>query len=273
MRRLAWSMTIGLLLSVIVALPAFAEDANDTSCPTKRSHDRFITLGNFTYDEAMQEVSIEFELKQDCQDVELTLASYTNAAQPFTWENAEDQILVDDKTAKFDGGEKHKVTVDYTPSCAYQIDFVFGGVIETFGPEGTDNYFSKRNGGGDGDRDLIKADNKGPWPCEGPTTTVDEGTTTMPSTTVVGPTTTVDESTTTTPSTTEGPTTTVVTEAVLVGLETPTTPSTPVAAAEGDLPFTGSSTTLALLLALPLLAVGASLVLVVRRRGQAQDIA
>jgi hypothetical protein len=89
-----------------------------------------------------------------------SFVSYTSPNQSFTWEEAHLQKLFDYKTVKVgpDGGRFClKINV---PNCYFQVDFVRGCIIESFGPYATDpaNFYGPQ-------RRLIVAVNGGPVPC------------------------------------------------------------------------------------------------------------
>jgi len=155
--------------------------------------------------------STTFTIPADCAPIELSYASYKTPWHDYVEAEADQEVLYDSTTVTLGPGT-HTLSValpNNDATCFYQADFVYGKVIEKFGPVGTDNFYRAQNR-------MIAADSGGEHSCldtPPPTTTT---TTTTPTTTTTTtaetpPTTTTPTTTTETPPTTTTPTTTAET--------------------------------------------------------------
>ncbi|MEA3137784.1 MAG: hypothetical protein QOC71_2065, partial [Thermoplasmata archaeon] len=104
-------------------------------------------------------VDVDFTIAAGCNDIELSLVSYEAPSATFSRETADQQILFDWETGLFDAGH-HAMRVD-VPGCFFQVDFVFGPVIEHLGPADSHNFY------GDQGR-LIEGENGGTTSCVPP---------------------------------------------------------------------------------------------------------
>ncbi len=105
-------------------------------------------------------VQVDFVIAPGCEDIRLSLVSYKAPGPTFDVNTAHLQTVHGAETGSFDAGA-HTMDVDI-PSCNFQVDFVFGAVIQQLGPAGSNNFY------GDQGR-LIDADNGGDSTCAPPT--------------------------------------------------------------------------------------------------------
>lgn len=95
-------------------------------------------------------------LARGCNGTDLTLAAYRAPGPVFSWRSAEDQLL-DDVDTKVATSRQLVLEVD-VPSCYFAIYLVRGPPLPGFGPEGTNNYYSRQGR-------LIDSDNGGTMAC------------------------------------------------------------------------------------------------------------
>lgn len=81
---------------------------------------------------------VTFTVAEGCRET-LTLASYKAESKSDTKDAIAKQTYFDHQTKTVGPGE-HTLTVDL-PECIYQLDFVRGDVIKSFGPADSDNYY------------------------------------------------------------------------------------------------------------------------------------
>jgi hypothetical protein len=94
-----------------------------------------------------------------CSEIQLSLVSYTAPSNAFDANTASQQVVFDSKTADFDAG-LHTWTVNM-PNCYFQVDLVYGTVIEHLGPANSNNFYGTQGR-------LITALNGGTTTCEVP---------------------------------------------------------------------------------------------------------
>lgn len=87
----------------------------------------------------------------------VTLVSYDAPTATFDANNAYLQQIYQSKTILAQTGKSYSITV-VIPDCYYQVDFVCGYAIDTFGPANSNIFFSPQNR-------LISADNGGTTAC------------------------------------------------------------------------------------------------------------
>lgn len=88
-------------------------------------------------------VEVSFKTDAGTTPTRFSLVSYEAPASYFTEENAEEQVPYDEVTETYSAGtHSMKVTI---PKYYFQVDFVYGCVIEQFGPAGTNNYYGKQS--------------------------------------------------------------------------------------------------------------------------------
>lgn len=83
--------------------------------------------------------TVTFTVGAGCSDVEVSLVSYKAPSAAYTDESAPQQTLYKFVTATVSGGT-HTLSVE-VPSCYYQVDFVYGLPITTFG--GSEYYYKQ----------------------------------------------------------------------------------------------------------------------------------
>ena len=105
--------------------------------------------------------TVTFTMSNGCAGKEVSLVSYTAPSATFTRENASEQTVFASHTGTFNNGN-FTLSVN-VPSCYYQVDFVFGGVIQHFGPASSNNYYSDQGR-------LIASLNGGMTSCSSSTT-------------------------------------------------------------------------------------------------------
>jgi hypothetical protein len=116
-------------------------------------------------------VKADFTIAAGCDDIEVSLVSYKAPSATFSEATADEQVLFDSDTGFFDAGA-HSLEVD-VPDCYFQVDFVFGPVLVTLGPEGSGNFYGSR---------LIDAENGGTQSCTTTTTSSSTSSTSSSST-------------------------------------------------------------------------------------------
>ena len=77
-------------------------------------------------------VEATFTVPANCS-MQLSLASYAATLPYFTTASAPQQELFQSQTGTFSGGV-HSLSVA-VPTCMYQVDFVHGAVLSSFGPD------------------------------------------------------------------------------------------------------------------------------------------
>ena len=105
--------------------------------------------------------TVTFTMSNGCVGKEVSLVSYTAPSATFTRETASEQNVFASQTGTFNNGN-FTLSVN-VPSCYYQVDFVFGGVIQHFGPASSNNYYSDQGR-------LIASVNGGMTSCSSSTT-------------------------------------------------------------------------------------------------------
>lgn len=208
-------------------------------------------LGKVTPD---AKVVATFELKDECHNVWLGMASYATPSDHWVETDAGKQRLIAQQTGQFDSGAQYSLTVSTSP-CYFQVDFFTGEVLNTL--SATVNYSSPLNR-------LIAAGNGGTKSCD--IAPVEATTTTTTSITVVShqhidmtaPTTTA------TPTTTTSTTSTTAKEASVEVAAVEITRDPRVASEQ--LATTGSDTELLALIGIGLLAMGVAFTALAQRR-------
>lgn len=101
-------------------------------------------------------VEVTFTLPPSSDDTRFSLVSYTAPDSVFDDSTAHLQEVYDYDTGVFTEGT-HTLMIDI-PNCFFQMDFVYGCIIEELGPAGSNNFYSSQGR-------LIDADNGGSVPC------------------------------------------------------------------------------------------------------------
>ena len=121
------------------------------------------------------EAKVTFTVAAGCSDIKLSFVSYKAPGPTFSRETADQQTVFARTTGLFDAGN-YTLTIA-VPDCYYQVDFVYGDVIEKLGPANSNNFYSDQGR-------LIRAKNGGTGSCvetdvcpnlEGNQTTLPEG--------------------------------------------------------------------------------------------------
>ena len=97
-------------------------------------------------------VEVTFTVAAGAQPQRFTLVSYTAPSSTFNANNASQQQIFDIDTGVFGPGS-YTLAVS-NPHSYYQIDFVSGSAIDTFGPAGSNIFYSAQTR-------LVSADNEG----------------------------------------------------------------------------------------------------------------
>lgn len=92
---------------------------------------------------AGDQVEARFTLHAGCEDVRLSLVSYTAPSANFSFATAHLQRVFDSATGLFDAGNGALGPIR-VPSCFFQIDFVEGPVIVQFGPANSNNFYIRQ---------------------------------------------------------------------------------------------------------------------------------
>ena len=116
-----------------------------------------MSTGSITISDGV--ATVPFTIAAGCEDIKLSLVSYKAPGPTFDEQTADQQVLFDSKTHTYSTGT-YTLSVA-VPGCNYQIDFVYGTVIEHLGPAGTNNFYSKEGR-------LIQALNGGTTSCTPP---------------------------------------------------------------------------------------------------------
>lgn len=103
--------------------------------------------------------TVGFIVAAGCKDIQLSLVSYKAPSASFDEQTAAQQVLFDSKTQTYSAGT-YSLSVAM-PGCYYQVDFVYGTPITTFGPAGSNNFYGKQGR-------LIEALNGGTTSCTPP---------------------------------------------------------------------------------------------------------
>jgi hypothetical protein len=128
---------------------------------------KYSSLGGHVKQGSIVEVS--FNTPQNSSATRLSLVSYQAPSGNFDGNTAYLQTVYDSSTGVFGPG-CHTLKVRI-PNCYYQVDFVYGCIIDHLGPEGSNNFYSPQHR-------LIDHDNGGTAACVVDTTACDtcEGT-------------------------------------------------------------------------------------------------
>jgi hypothetical protein len=103
-------------------------------------------------------VTVSFTYTGTERDHPVTLVSYAAPGSSFVASQAALQKIFQQSTVLANPGETYTLTVTL-PNCDYQVDFVCGYAIDTFGPAGSNIFYTPQNR-------LISADNDGCQACD-----------------------------------------------------------------------------------------------------------
>lgn len=87
-------------------------------------------------------VKVHFTIAAGCKDIQLSLISYKATSATWNEETSHLQEIFGRDTGYFDAGD-HTMEVP-VPGCYFQVDFVYGAILETLGPKGTNNFYGSR---------------------------------------------------------------------------------------------------------------------------------
>ena len=162
------SICLLAVLGAFVLAPAahagISKQARESAAQCPAAPNKQVTYSSAVTVVEGSHATVSFTVAKGCSNVKLSLASYRAPAPVFIERRAHEQVLVDWKT-QFFGAGKHTLTVA-APACYYQVDFVYGDIIERFGPAGSNNFYRKQGR-------LIRAAMGGSGACATPTPTPD----------------------------------------------------------------------------------------------------
>lgn len=263
--RVAGAAALTAAAVTVLGSPAAAEPAPYPTCRSVPADVQVVA-----FDAAKGTATVKLKDSAVCEAAGITLVSYE--AQSNKWETSRPQYLHDHVTQIVPRGQ----TADYkvkVPDCYWQVDIVFGRPIDTL-VEGGTTYSAEGR--------LIAGHNGGTKPCVKPTHTSTPTPTVEPTDTPT-PTHTATPTHTPTKTKTPKPTKTKTPRPTHTGTPTPTptptetptqtaTPTTPAPAPTttqaGTLPRTGANAGVVAGLGGLLLAGGATLAFVARRRSE-----
>ena len=260
LRRLAGLAGATALTAAAVAALSTPSYAEPGTYPVCRSTVADVEILDINY--AKGTATVKLKDSAVCEVAGITLVSYE--AQSKTWETSRPQYLYDFQTQMIPRGETRTYEID-VPNCYWQVDLVFGRPIESL-VEGGTTYSAEGR--------LIKGHLGGTKPCVKPTHTGTPTHTPTVTPTHTGtpthtPTDTGTPTHTATPTHTGTPTPTVTPTQTPTHTATPTTPApAPTTTQAGTLPRTGANAGVVAGLGGLLLAGGATLAFVARRRSE-----
>lgn len=261
--RFAGAAVLTAAAVTVVSTPSYATVSSDQpdNCRAEVGDVEVIA-----YDLAAGTATVKLKADGKCEKAVVSLVSYE--AQSATWETSRPQYLYDVETVLLKKGDHAKLHVK-VPDCYWQVDLVLGHPIKEL-VEGGPTYGAEQR--------LIKGLLGGTKPCVKPTHT---GTPTVTPTHTETPTHTATPTHTPTKTKTPKPTKTKTPKPTHTGTPTPTptetptqtaTPTTPAPAPTttqaGTLPRTGANAGVVAGLGGLLLAGGATLAFVARRRSE-----
>jgi LPXTG-motif cell wall-anchored protein len=248
----------------VLGTPSYAEPITYPTCRSAPSDVEVLSI-----DYAKGTATVKLSSSAECEEAGITLASYE--AQSNTWATSRPQYLHDSQTQIVPRGK----TVEYkvkVPDCYWQVDLFFGRPIETL-VEGGPSYSSEGrliDGKLGGDKPCVRPTHT-PTPTAEPTNTETPSPTATPTETTKPtptrtrtprPTHTVTPTHTATPTHTVTPTETATTAPPTTSAPQPTKTQA------GTLPRTGGDAGVIAALGGLLLAGGATLAFVARRRSE-----
>lgn len=147
------------------ANPTGSPAPGGTTCPAGRAAIRSVQyqLNNATLIPRLSgqiqqgdHVKAVVTLADGCANIQVTLASYRATSPVFSWQNATSDVLHGSNTTTIASGQG-LLAID-VPACFFSVHLARGSVLTTFGPDTSNNYYSRQ------DR-LLDSDRGGVTPC------------------------------------------------------------------------------------------------------------